>query len=75
MKPDNKYLMEKKYGINPQLDGLENATGVLDDTSKATGKAYGIQCFMKGFQQFQNVSKDDVDIVVPEGSDMSEAKM
>jgi hypothetical protein len=72
LKPDPKYLMEQKYGINPQLTGQED--GVLGDTSKATGKAYGIQCFMKGFQQFQNVSKEAADIEVPDGSDMSEAK-
>ena len=48
LKSNPKYLMEQKYGINPQLDGNINATGVLGDTSDATGKAYGIQCFMKG---------------------------
>ena len=75
LKLDSKYLMETKYGINPQLDSNVNKTGVLGDTSDATGKAYGIQCFMKGFEQFQNFnSKTAVDINVPADSEMSNAK-
>ncbi|GMH67833.1 hypothetical protein TL16_g04782 [Triparma laevis f. inornata] len=58
------YLMRQGYGINPQLEGVEN--GVLSDTSQATGKAYGIQCLMQGFQKFQNVSKTASNVVLPD---------
>ncbi|GMH91461.1 hypothetical protein TrVE_jg11541 [Triparma verrucosa] len=58
------YLMREGYGINPQLEGVSN--GVLSDSSQATGKAYGIQCLMQGFQMFQNVSKKTSEVVLPD---------
>ena len=55
------YSIQKQYGINPQLANSVN--GVLDST-EANGKKYGIQCVLKGMEQFNNVTKTAADVTL-----------
>jgi hypothetical protein len=54
LSPNADYRIVNGYGINPQLAAVTN--GILDSTA-ANSKPYGIQCVMKGLEQFQDVNK------------------
>jgi hypothetical protein len=63
--PEAKFSIQTQYGINPQLAGSE--TGVIS-AAAGTGKAYGIQCLIKGFEQFQDVPKTATEVTLDDES-------